>query len=92
MDEIKEGIYLRSYGQKDPLLEYKQEAFRQFVELIHDINLEAVSVAFKFFPQIVQVQEAEVARAQSRRARNVPAVRSNNLSGQGMKYGRDEAV
>jgi len=92
MDEIKEGIYLRSYGQKDPLLEYKQEAFRQFVELIHDINLEAVSVAFKFFPQIVQVQEAEVARSQSRRARNIPAVRSNNLSGQGMKYGRDEAA
>jgi preprotein translocase subunit SecA len=87
MDEIKEGIYLRSYGQKDPLLEYKQEAFRQFVELIHDINLGAVTVAFKFFPQIVQVQDAEVARAHSRLNRNIPTVRANNTSGQGVKYG-----
>lgn len=92
MDEIKEGIYLRSYGQKDPLLEYKQEAFRQFVELIHDINLGAVTVAFKFFPQIVQVQDAEVARAHSRHNRNIPTVRANNTSGQGVKYGRDEAA
>ncbi len=92
MDEIKEGIYLRSYGQKDPLLEYKQEAFKQFVELIHDINLGAVSIAFKFFPQILHAQEAEVARAQSKRARNIPAVRSRNLNGQGMKYGRDESA
>lgn len=92
MDEIKEGIYLRSYGQKDPLLEYKQEAFRQFVELIHDINLGSVSIAFKFFPQIVHAQEAEIARAQTRRARNIPTVRSNNLSGNKMTYGRDEAV
>jgi len=92
MDEIKEGIYLRSYGQKDPLLEYKQEAFKQFVELIHDINLGAVSIAFKFFPQIVHAQDAEVARAQSKHARNIPTVRSRNLNGQGMKYGRDEAA
>lgn len=92
MDEIKEGIYLRSYGQKDPLLEYKQEAFRQFVELIHDINLGSVSIAFKFFPQIVHAQEAEIARAQTRRARNIPTVRSNNLSGNKVTYGRDESA
>ncbi len=52
MDDLKEGIHLRSYGQKDPLLEYKSEAFGLFVELIKDINKESVAFAFKYFPQV----------------------------------------
>ncbi len=54
MDDLKEGIHLRSYGQKDPLLEYKQEAFKLFYELISDINQESVSFAFRYFPQFVR--------------------------------------
>ncbi|MFI5202529.1 MAG: preprotein translocase subunit SecA, partial [Candidatus Kapaibacterium sp.] len=34
MDELKEGIGLRAYGQKDPLVEYKQEGYRMFEELL----------------------------------------------------------
>ena len=56
MDDLKEGIHLRSYGQKDPLLEYKTEAFNLFVDLIKDINKESVSFAFKYFPQMVERQ------------------------------------
>jgi preprotein translocase subunit SecA len=33
MDDLKEGIHLRAYGQKDPLIEYKTEGFRMFMEL-----------------------------------------------------------
>ncbi|MFP4369476.1 MAG: preprotein translocase subunit SecA [Candidatus Kapaibacterium sp.] len=54
MDDIKEGIHLRSYGQKNPLLEYKGEAFRQFVELIKEINNESIEFAFKYFPKVVE--------------------------------------
>lgn len=54
MDEMKEGIHLRSYGQKDPLLEYKQEAFALFTNLINDINKGSVMLAFRFFPQLVE--------------------------------------
>jgi preprotein translocase subunit SecA len=53
MDDLKDGIHLRSYGQKDPLLEYKQESFELFKNLIREINKESVTMAFKFFPQIV---------------------------------------
>jgi len=53
MDELKEGIHLRSYAQKDPLLEYKQEAFIAFVNLIKSINKESVNFAFRFFPQLL---------------------------------------
>jgi preprotein translocase subunit SecA len=52
MDELKEGIHLRAYGQKDPLLEYKSEAFKLFMELEQEINSEAVQFAFRFFPQV----------------------------------------
>ncbi len=59
MDELKEGIHLRSYAQKDPLLEYKQEAFNAFVNLIRTINKESVNFAFRYFPQLMN-QQSEV--------------------------------
>jgi preprotein translocase subunit SecA len=51
MDDLKEGIGLRAYGQKDPLVEYKVEAFKLFAELLVQIRNEVVSFCFKFFPQ-----------------------------------------
>ncbi|MBM4178304.1 MAG: preprotein translocase subunit SecA [Ignavibacteria bacterium] len=66
MDDLKEGIYLRAYGQKDPILEYKQEAYRVFLGLITQINEATVSFAFKYFPQVVE-------RAPARPAESVPA-------------------
>jgi preprotein translocase subunit SecA len=50
MDDLKEGIGLRAYGQKDPLVEYKGEAFKLFVMLLEQIRDDVVSFAFKFFP------------------------------------------
>ncbi len=50
MDDLKEGIGLRAYGQKDPLVEYKGEAFKLFVTLLDEIRSEVVSFCFKFFP------------------------------------------
>ncbi len=51
MDDLKEGIGLRAYGQKDPLVEYKVEAFKIFESLLEQIRNEVVSFSFKFFPQ-----------------------------------------
>ncbi len=48
LDHLKEGISLRSYGQKDPLLEYKREAFDIFAEMIDRINSETVELVMKF--------------------------------------------
>ena len=50
MDDLKEGIHLRAYGQKDPLVEYKTEAFRMFMELLDLVNTEVVSSVFRLFP------------------------------------------
>ncbi|HZY11056.1 MAG TPA: preprotein translocase subunit SecA [Bacteroidota bacterium] len=54
MDDLKEGIHLRAYGQKDPLIEYKTEAFNMFVELLDMINTEALNLIFKLFPTPTQ--------------------------------------
>lgn len=51
MDDLKEGIGLRAYGQKDPLIEYKSEAYRMFSELLNQIRNETLMFCFKFFPQ-----------------------------------------
>ena len=50
MDDLKEGIHLRAYGQKDPLVEYKTEGFRMFMDLLESINTEIVATVFKLFP------------------------------------------
>jgi preprotein translocase subunit SecA len=57
MDELKEGIYLRAYGQKDPLLEYKQEAFNIFSRMIGEIDVEVMSFAFRYYPE-ARIQRA----------------------------------
>jgi len=47
MDQIKEGINLRAYGQKDPLIEYKKESFELFQTMLRKINEDAISFIFK---------------------------------------------
>jgi len=47
MDQMKEGIGLRAYGQKDPLIEYKTEGFRMFKEMLGMINEQVIELLFK---------------------------------------------
>jgi len=57
VDSLKEGINLRAYGQKDPLLEYKQEAYKLFVSMLGEIEHETLSLAFKLFPVTEEARE-----------------------------------
>jgi preprotein translocase subunit SecA len=47
MDGLREGIYLRSYGQKDPLVEYKAEAYDMFSQLMVSIKNEVLNNLFR---------------------------------------------
>ncbi len=47
MDQLKEGIGLRAYGQKNPLLEYKSEGFRMFTEMLDLIGQQVIELIFK---------------------------------------------
>jgi preprotein translocase subunit SecA len=47
LDRLKEGIGLRAYGQKDPLLEYKSEAFSMFMDLVESIQEDSIQLIFR---------------------------------------------
>jgi preprotein translocase subunit SecA len=64
IDILKEGIYLRAYAQKDPLLEYKGEAFRMFEEIMTAVEADTVKRLFRVVPArpVETVPSAEAAR------------------------------
>ncbi len=97
MDDLKEGIGLRAYGQKDPLLEYKGEAYNLFVQLLEHIRNEVVSFCFKFWPQApAEVQGRKPAPAQ--RMRTIKDTTDNlglkpqSLEGEGAHRGKLQPI
>ena len=68
MDHLKEGIGLRGYGQRDPLMEYKKESFSMFKAMWYRVEDEIVRILFSLRP----VREPAFASA--------PAVRPSRLS------------
>ncbi len=54
MDHLKEGIGLRGYAQKDPLIEYKKEAFDMFQQMLNQVREESITRLYK-----IQIQEKE---------------------------------
>jgi preprotein translocase subunit SecA len=66
MDQMKSGINLRAYGQRDPLIEYKKEAFTMFNDLVDRIDKSAVSLVFKLQPVDQSQVQQRRQQAQSR--------------------------
>ncbi|HET9660536.1 MAG TPA: preprotein translocase subunit SecA [Thermomicrobiales bacterium] len=54
MDELREGVGLQAYGQKDPLVVYKTEGFRMFGQLTGHIRHDTVHTIFRVKPAIVE--------------------------------------
>jgi len=63
LDHLRQGISLRAYGQRDPLNEYKQEAFNLFERMLHDLR-ERVTLMLSHVELRVGPDEAEEALAQ----------------------------
>ncbi|WP_395736370.1 preprotein translocase subunit SecA [Prosthecobacter sp.] len=57
LDALKEGVNLRTYGQKDPLIEFKQEAFTIFAELMNNINGEVLGNLFRSTQQLAAFEQ-----------------------------------
>ena len=66
LDHLKEGIGLRGYGQRDPLVEYKRESFGLFEELWNRATEEMVRMLFLLRP-ITETDERELLTARQRR-------------------------
>lgn len=66
IDMLRDGIGLRAYGQKDPLIEYKREAYDLFNNMMYEIQSETVKYLFRtrFGVQIVNRKDDEVIQTQ----------------------------
>ena len=81
LDHLKEGIGLRGYGQKDPLVEFKKEAFILFEDMMGRIDTETVRYLFH-----IQIQQGEQPPQQCNAAsRQRPPKPRRNLSGDGQR-------
>jgi preprotein translocase subunit SecA len=66
MDHLKEGIGLRGYGQRDPLVEYKKESFGLFEDLMSRIEDDTIRFLFFLQPVNEEKQAEEMERRQRR--------------------------
>jgi preprotein translocase subunit SecA len=57
MDDLKEGINFRAYGQKDPLIEYKKDGFELFIKMLEDISKDVINFVFKFTTREEQITQ-----------------------------------
>ena len=57
MDQLRDGVGLRSYGQRDPLMEYKKEGFSMFQAMYGSIGEEAAEIMFKVQPMARDSEE-----------------------------------
>ena len=71
LDHLKEGIGLRGYAQKDPLVEFKKEAFRLFEEMMDRIDTEAVRFLFLMQPARPEAEARQIEQRQRRQQQNL---------------------
>ncbi len=90
MEHLRDSVRLRAYGQRDPLVEYKNEGHRLFTELLDAIEQGVVSTIFK-------VEVAPTSRTQAPRREPVPAMQYSHAappqvasSASGERIGRND--
>jgi preprotein translocase subunit SecA len=90
MDMLKEGIHLRAYGQKDPLVEYKNEAARMFTELIERMDQRILQYLWSLQP----VRESELLGQKPKKNDRIVLVHSDstNMGFQAAKEGADTTM
>jgi preprotein translocase subunit SecA len=71
LDHLKEGINLRGYGQKDPLVEFKREAFTLFDDLMDRIDKESVRFLFLMQPARPEEEAKQIERRQRQQQQNL---------------------
>lgn len=93
MDHLKEGIGLRAYGQRDPLVEYKKEAFYAFESMLDRIEEEIVRYLMLLEPQ-VQKEEKKVERKEKQFTYSAPdkggEKKGKTVVNKGGKIGRND--
>ena len=106
MDQMREGINLRAYGQKNPLIEYKKEGFLLFEEMMFSINKEVLKNIFRTnltkvdeskiivesnIPKNIQMSHNKISGLNLPNTPQKPATQQS-VSSQSKKYGRNDRI
>ena len=87
MDSLREGIGLRAYGQRDPLIEYQHEAYGMFMDMISRIKEETIEYLFKIKavkeevpPRVFEPAKAKMVHEERSQFEGVPAAPETETS------------
>jgi preprotein translocase subunit SecA len=61
MDQLKQGVYLRAYGQRDPVIEFKYESYDMFNEMTKSVQEDVVRTMYHIVPR-ENIQRVSVAK------------------------------
>lgn len=83
MENLKQGIQLRAYGQRDPVVEYRLEGFDMFDEMIASIRENTAKLCLSAPRKIAEIQKQQAAAEQARREakKRAAAAHQVNLNG-----------
>jgi preprotein translocase subunit SecA len=93
IDQLKEGIGLRGYGQKDPKIEYQKEAYQMFLEMLDRIKKDTIEKLFAI--QIAKGKEAQEVKLERKqtftlsRGESVQGGSGETESGKGITFRRE---
>ena len=93
MDQLRQGIGLRAYAQKNPKQEYKRESFEMFEDLLNNIKIE--TVRFLSHIQVTSeedMQKLEEQRRREQEGREYQHAATENLTQEGSAKGANEAA
>jgi preprotein translocase subunit SecA len=90
MDHLKEGIGLRGYGQRDPLVEYKKESYELFEGLMGRIEEDTLRFLFLLQP-VEEKKQAEQIEKKRRHAEFVMSQQSNNGGDEGTRQAKRDS-
>ena len=89
LEQLRQVIGLRSYGQRDPLIEYKKEAFYLFESLLNKLKIDFVNILINFKATQETIQEKEIFESGVINPKNIKRKMSRNelcSCGSGKKY------
>lgn len=79
MDELKDGIGLRAYGQKDPVAQYKIEGFDMFDQMVNDIKIDVVKLLLHL-KGIQKVERKQTVKITGEGLKNTQDVKTNKTT------------
>lgn len=88
MQYLRDGIGLRGYGQRDPLVEYKREGFDMFKNLLKNIRMNTVESLFRAGIYVEQIQPKAIAETEKLELRGADSTKSGFFASNGNADGK----